>query len=93
MLWFFTTEIPFGLLKSAKLRKSATEKLDPKKHLSFSVATEAREQNSATESRRQPSSSTNVKVTAKRLDYSVKRTNRERLLGSNRRVKVRRGQL
>jgi len=35
----------------------------------------------------------NVKVTAKRLDYYVEITNRERSFGSNRWVKVGRGQL
>ena len=41
-----------SVAKSAKLRKSSTEKRDPKNIFPSRSATEAREQNSATERRR-----------------------------------------
>jgi len=50
-----------------------------------------REQNCETESRRYRGSLENVMVTAMRFDYYVGITNRERLFGSNQRVKLDRG--
>jgi len=51
---------------------SATEKCDPKKHLPLLAAVCVRLVVKA-----------NVKITAKRIDYYVGITNRERLFGSN----------
>ena len=46
-------------------------------HFQSQSATKPREQNSATESRRQPTSLGKCQGTAKRLDYYVEITNRE----------------
>ena len=85
-----------SVLKSATLFRSATEKCDLKKHLSLSVA--ACDRNHASRISRLKLSASmvvleNIKVTAKSLDDYVGIMNRKRSFGSNRRVKVERGQL
>jgi len=78
-----------SVAKPAKLLNSATEKCDPKPHLSLSVAICDRKYVN-----RIPRSKIgvslvvqeNVKVIAKRLNYYVGITNRERWFGSNQRV-------
>ena len=94
----FGIEIHFHREKAehAKLLKSATEKRDPKTHLSFSVAICDRKHANRIPRPKVSVSlviEANVKVTAKRLDYYIGITNREQSFGSNRRVKVGRGQL
>ena len=65
-----------SVAKSAKLRKSMTEKRYPKKHISLSVAIHDRKH-----ANRMPRPKVvvkaNVKVTTKRLDYYVEITNRQ----------------
>jgi len=69
-----------SVAKSAKLRKSTTEKRDLKKHLSLSVV--ICDQKHANRISRLKVVA-NVKVTTERLDYYVEIMNRERSFGSN----------
>jgi len=69
-----------SVAKSVKLRKSATERRDPKKHLSFSVGISDQKHANRIPRPKVGVSlvvQANVKVTAKRLDYFVEITNRE----------------
>jgi len=73
--------------KFAKLLKSTTEKRNPKKHLSLSVAICDRKHANRIPRPKAGVSLlfyANVRVTAKRLDYYFGITNRERPFGSNR---------
>jgi len=85
-----------GISISAKLLKSETEKRDSKSIFPFSVAICDRNHPNGIS---RPEVGVilvvwaNVKVPAKRLDHYIEITNHEGLFGSNRGVKVGRGQL